>query len=216
MKNTIFVIIAFTILFIRCNDKKDLSSHTEFKHEETELYLLDAKYPEFKIDKLNEEINITIKKYVEESANNAKEEKNEEWFKPYELAVTNEVEVALERYVSVVLQQYYYAGGAHGMTFNKTIVYDSQTDEFKNINDIINQNQSDLIDLVKDKLKKKIGDGNFVDEGIEGIENLNKFVLTNKGVKFIFNPYEVAAYMHGSVSITVNYNEYQFKLENKK
>ncbi|MFV0521307.1 MAG: PdaC/SigV domain-containing protein [Mangrovibacterium sp.] len=203
------------VLLASCGKNIEIKSETKFLHEENKQYTFDAEYPVYNIAQLDDKIKNCVGKYLKQCKTEAADQFDEEWFRPFEMAVNKKEIVTQNRYISVNIQCYYFTGGAHGMTFNNTFSYDTNTKDFISTRSIAGDNYTDLVRLVKKKLKTKIGAGNFVDDGIAGIESLSKFLITDQGVEFIFDPYEVAAYTYGVVVMPITYKEYPFNIEFK-
>ncbi len=214
MKSSLILVCSIGLCFValRCGNK-EITHHTEFTNQKTEQYLIEAKYPVFNIEPLNKEVEAICNQYIEECKVEATELSSDEWFIPLELKIKSELKITSNRYVSVNLQVYYYTGGAHGMTYNHTLSYDTESKSFLTLKDIIKGEQSELEQLVRTKLKKQLAEGNFVDDPFSGASNLSRFVIANDGIMFFFNPYEVAAYMYGTVSTTINYKEFEFNID---
>lgn len=219
MKRNIFGALSLITLMVlsACVWQADIKSTSIALDEETAHYNFHAKYPQFDIATLDEAISNKVNGYFEKCQTESAKQAKEEWFRPFEVVINSKDTVVDNRYVSANVQCYYFAGGAHGMTLNNSYNYDAKTKQFIDINQLLTgADTTQLVQLVKTKLKQHIGAGNFVDEGITGVPSLSKFMIFDQGIQFLFDPYEVAAYVHGVVSILVKYEEYPFNIELKK
>lgn len=216
VKIRLFSCILALVGLISCEKTKEIKVTEKEVLEETNTYVIKAKYPVFDLEELDREVVKTFDDYVQTCKKESAEQAHEEWFVPFELVENYRTEILDNRYVSVNLQVYYSSGGAHGMTFNNTLTYDAKAKKFLQIAELLGGDERQFVKMVKEKLKKKLDEGNFVDDGVVDVQSLGKFILTSAGVEFIFNPYEVAAYAYGTVSVLVAYDEYPFNLENEK
>ncbi|MFV0366302.1 MAG: DUF3298 domain-containing protein [Mangrovibacterium sp.] len=210
MKYTIGLLI---LLAVACAKPKEITASLQTMQEENKRYNFQADYPTFEIEALDSVVIGVVDSYYDRCRKETAEQEHEEWFRPFEVKIIGENEVVNNRYVSVGLLCYYYAGGAHGMTFNYTYTYDVKEGQLLTIADLISDNPDELVYLVKEKLKAQIGECNWVVKGVEGLESLSKFIITDTAVEFIFNPYEVAAYAYGVQKVSITNEEYSFNIE---
>jgi biopolymer transport protein ExbD len=100
-----------------------------------------------------------------------------------------------------------YTGGAHGMQFTKTFSYASTgkkivlsdlfTDEVKALKAVSEY-------VKKDLYKKEYADQGMISDGTAPREeNYQSFIVTDEGITFIFDPYQVAAYAYGTQKVSV-------------
>ena len=105
-------------------------------------------------------------------------------------------------------------GGAHGNLNTITFNYDKTLDKVLTIGDVF-VNQPDylvqLSNLAKPLIKSSLAQSQFQDdlwleEGAGAKEeNYQRFVFTQDGLTFFFDPYQVAPYAAGSQDITLSY-----------
>ncbi|MFV0505337.1 MAG: DUF3298 domain-containing protein [Bacteroidales bacterium] len=215
-KNTVNFLFLLTITFlVACNWQAEITLTTQVLNEKNERYDFKAKYPQFGITVLDDSISDKVNSYLDRCNKKSAEQVHEEWFRPFEVIISSRESVLENRYVSANMKCYYFAGGAHGTTLNHTFNYDTKAKHFLTIDDVLGTDSMQLVQLVKTRLKDQIGDMNFVDDGVRGVSNLSKFLISDKGLEFIFDPYEVAAYVYGVVSVSVSFDEYPFNVERK-
>lgn len=120
-------------------------------------------------------------------------------------------------FLSYNINSYSYEGGAHGMSSSLYYVIYLPTMNRITLNDVIAPEYIDdinqiLIDtLVKNlELKNKdalIDVGYFDPEGITATEN---FYINDKGVTWVYNPYEIGCYALGETAITLSYDDISY------
>ena len=109
-----------------------------------------------------------------------------------------------------------FTGGAHPNHFITTINYDTLNNKFINIDSLINLNKNILNDLSKESRNILSSDKKFQinynkDMMYEGTlpnkENFKNFVLTENGLKILFNYYQIAPYYYGETIINIEYEK---------
>ncbi len=127
--------------------------------------------------------------------------------------------------LSLVNEQYAYTGGAHGNTDYKSLIFYISSGKLidgKVTDLIIDINDKKLIKLLRKKLinhaKIMMGGGNSTDQitdddakdnyfKFDEIRLNSNFHLGVDGITFIYNQYEIAAYVFGAISIKFSYDE---------
>ncbi|OYT17033.1 MAG: hypothetical protein B7C24_04740 [Bacteroidetes bacterium 4572_77] len=109
-----------------------------------------------------------------------------------------------EHYLSFEVRTYYYSGGAHGNTISSYYLIDLST--YKIISDkefFKADNCAPIIGLQKQVLKKgDITMESFYDDGFKCDAN---FYITEKGLVFHYNQYEINAYAVGPIDIVLDF-----------
>jgi hypothetical protein len=114
-----------------------------------------------------------------------------------------------EHYIVIKRIRDFYDGGAHGMYGTDYHVFDRNTARFVTLADIADKaGLSDLREAVVEELRKKfelregerLTDAGFFEDAIELTEN---FFLSEDGIGFHWNPYEVAPYVFGEIEVVV-------------
>ncbi len=104
-----------------------------------------------------------------------------------------------------------YTGGAHGMTIHTGMNFDAVTGARLELKDVfLDANQ--LTGVILEKLQEENHPGTFSDslESIVADGVLHEkvsWVLGPRGVTFIYNPYEIAAYASGTITVTIPFDE---------
>ncbi len=100
-----------------------------------------------------------------------------------------------------------YTGGAHGLQVTRTFAFD-QNGKAIGIKDLFTNGEAGLKTIAtfvqKEITKKNISDAEWIKDGAAGTtENYQNFVISDTGVTFIFDAYQVAPYAAGTQSILV-------------
>lgn len=122
------------------------------------------------------------------------------------------LDIAYERQKTATVDNYVfhsnsYAGGAHGLQSTKTFAF---TEEGKpvGITELFTNGKDGLKTVApyvqKELLKFDYTEREWVEEGAKADEiNYQNFIVTESGITFIFDPYQVAYYAAGEQRITV-------------
>ncbi len=107
-----------------------------------------------------------------------------------------------------------FMGGAHPNTQFRYINFDRKTGKLLTLKDIFTVGFESKLNAILDKLIRKIyflkPDDNLSEKiGLfeNKIEFNNNFAITKHGIKFYYNPYEIAPYSVGFIEITIPYSE---------
>lgn len=129
---------------------------------------------------------------------------NEEW-KMNTMILYNDNDI-----LSYELNRYSFTGGAHGMESTQYLVFDLTTGNKITEHDIfIDGFEPKLADLLKKQLMFDNGfesEEQMLTSGYFSAENITpngNFSLTNEGITYIYNPYEIGAYSLGQTEITI-------------
>ncbi len=101
-----------------------------------------------------------------------------------------------------------YTGGAHGLASTKTFSF-SSTGQLVSLSSLFTNGLNGLKTVapyVKSQLASTLpaGDQSFIDSGTEATQdNYQSFVVSDDGVLFMFDPYQVAPYSDGQQSVKV-------------
>jgi hypothetical protein len=114
---------------------------------------------------------------------------------------------AAQNYISYVLEAYLYAGGAHGVANTFSTNFNLKTGRRVLESDLfIADHERTLLGIIKSNLSKShpdiIGDITW-----ESVEINHNFFITNKGITYIFNPYEIAYYALGTIEVTLPWKD---------
>ncbi len=147
-----------------------------------------------------------INKYVnsEQMKNNPLILHNEKW------EMNTMVVYSDSKILSYELDRSTFAGGAHGMDITQYLTFDLTTGDLLTEKDIFEDGyEARLSTLMKQQIMKENGfeseeqmlnNGFFMAENISPNEN---FCISDSGITYIFNPYEVGAYYIGQTEVTI-------------
>lgn len=117
---------------------------------------------------------------------------------------------------SVKMSDLAYAGGAHGSHYIEGLNFDlvnSKLIKFEDLFTVPKELYEDkLFNLINDKIKNMIEneDAYFFDDyenNIKGAFKDNLFLLTDDGITFIYEEYEISAYAEGTKFIDISYKD---------
>lgn len=175
-----------------------------------------AEYPELEksITELMKERKESGKELYAEAVQLSKEyaEEESEYQIEYEVSETATVRRADTRIFSILLDGYYYQGGAHGVPYSMGMTFDTVTGERLKLKDVVTEVEK-LPDLVKEQLEIFWGMDIFyedldLNEFFEENEESIQWILDYHGITFYFNPYEIAPYVAGIQSATVSFADH--------
>lgn len=193
-------------------------------------------YPEFKGNN-GIEINKVLEAYIVDSVFNVEGKVNKSldglattFFNDYEqvikdapadFPVTYALDIASSivfnkpKVLSISINEYINTGGAHPNSFIKNFVFNPQNGKQIKLSDVfINGFDTKLNSLIDSKFR--------TDKGLKPGEKLNgekgglfedyikyndNFIFTNDGIEFLYNRYEIAAYVYGEIIVKFKYKE---------
>jgi hypothetical protein len=178
---------------------------------------IEAKYPAFggqtPLAKLaNRTLEARVLKEVRMVRARLKEDWSQKDFTPpapYSLSIHPEVSVATPGLISLQLGCFAYLGGAHGAAWMPTYNFAIVNGKAKQLalQDLF-QRKEDAIDtvskLVIPKLREQ-GASSVVDGSLKKLtkEQANNFVVTKRGLEFIFEPYSVGSWAEGQRAVEI-------------
>lgn len=118
-------------------------------------------------------------------------------------------------FLSYQFKVYSYMGGAHGNTVTTNRVFDMNN---QNVVTLSNLFTDEALSVVGDYLRQALASQNecqTVDELIQSgiffsageIEPNDNFLLDNKGLTWVYDPYEIAPYAYGPVTVSLSWNQ---------
>ena len=132
----------------------------------------------------------------------------------YELSLENEILYNTERFISFVVKNNNYEGGAHGSNTIYGYVIDLKTGKLLTEDDFAGDNfKKNLSSLIVQKIAtaKGLSDvSQLEDNGYNSIEDIapnGNFTIDDKGITYYFNEYEIAAYFVGTTVVFIPYEE---------
>ncbi|WP_068502876.1 PdaC/SigV domain-containing protein [Paenibacillus kribbensis] len=171
------------------------------------------KYPQISGSQLNPEaqqaINSVLKKHAEGVLAAGKKmmaEGGATTERPYEFGNDFAIAYNKDGILSVIMQDYSYTGGAHGMTARKGYTFSLADGKLLQLSDVLKANPNYKKFLNAD-LKKKV-DALQGGEGFDKFKELKadqNFYVTNSGVTIVFDLYEYAPYAYGIPEFTYSF-----------
>lgn len=212
---TIILILSNLIFFthiLNASATKIKTNNSEDKITETkEKYKIQIYYPITEYKKLNNQINTDITNYLKEFKTNVKNSTipvNQY----YHLIILYE-KYEYSNYLSFIFRIEDFTGGAHPNHRIKTIVYNKETNELENIDNLIKKNKNFLntiSTISRDELKTNshITNLSMLYEGTKPTkENFSNFVYSKYGLIFFFTQYQVAPYSQGEFNVIIPYSK---------
>lgn len=186
-----------------------------------EYPLIDNPNNETIIEEFNQNYKTIAEKFIEENKNGdlAKETiefynnalKEDFEFRPYSLGETFDVTYNRNKIVSILSNNYSYTGGAHPNHIQSNVVYDLATNKKLELTDILNKTEDEIKQIFIDGFSKMVDNepDAYFEEAKETISNsvdkLDKinFYLSNTGLVFFFEVYEIAPYAAGNPNFSI-------------
>ena len=157
----------------------------------------------------------------EESESEAEDAEEEEWtFYRYYTSEFSEISYFDNHYLSFYQSEDDYQGGMHGMLYRIGYTFDLQTGERLVLEDVIANNEEELKDIVTKYFEKEIlanpDSGYYWSDAPDTVRELtdleSSFYLTERGIRFYFEPYLLACWAAGFQEVTVPYEEFELKI----
>lgn len=179
-------------------------------NESNQYYTIDAAYPVTK----DERITVQLKGFVEEQIAAFKDDTS--WVTDPSIESASEGSLSLDinyredrsthadTYIFSIVT---YTGGAHGLQVTRTFAFD-EAGKAIGVTDLFTNGEAGLKTVAtfvqKEITKKNISDASWIAEGAAAsAENYQTFVISDTGVTFVFDPYQVAPYAAGTQNILV-------------
>lgn len=113
------------------------------------------------------------------------------------------------------LIDYEFTGGAHGLTTFNFLNFSTQNGDLLSINNVFkNDELIEMNKLADDKFRVANGlepNQSYIESGFfiktQTLELNNNFAISDTGITFIFNPYEIAPYSEGHILIHFTFDE---------
>jgi hypothetical protein len=114
-----------------------------------------------------------------------------------------------KKYISLKHTHFAFTGGAHSNTTSQHWIINRKTREIISYNDLFVQNAREKIKVLTDSaLKLKFQNNNLENILFSTDYEVSKDVyLTKRGVIFQYDPYEIAAYVYGSIEVFIPYKK---------
>lgn len=122
--------------------------------------------------------------------------------------------------LSYELDRYSFAGGAHGMEATQFLVFDLKTGNKLKERDIFEEGfEPKLADMLKKQIMFENGfesEEQMLMNGYFSAENIvpnGNFSVSEEGITYLFNPYEIGAYALGATEVTIPFAKIKFVLK---
>ncbi|HRO41947.1 MAG TPA: RsiV family protein [Flavipsychrobacter sp.] len=129
----------------------------------------------------------------------------------YDYARLQDVFVRYNENGFAVLEHAYYefSGGAHGNYFSSFHCFDIGNKKQLALADIVTADSATMQPIVEQYFRKQYRMNASLKQILfeDHLALTNNFYLTDKGIGFLYNPYEVAAYAVGQINVFVPYGE---------
>ena len=132
---------------------------------------------------------------------------------PWEAKIDGKIIFEDEMLLTIQMDSYIFTGGAHGHQAKRFLNFDKKRGtELENWQ--LFQNRSDFQEFAEQQFRKQEAipaEASINDTGL--MFERDHFYLpenigfTNKGIKLLYNPYEVASYAEGPIELTLPYKE---------
>lgn len=100
--------------------------------------------------------------------------------------------------LSLVLDVYWFAGGAHGMTVIRALTFDTETGRIYRLRDLFKEG-SDYVRVLSDQVAEQIQqrDVPLLEEPFEGIRPDQDYYIADKALVLFFQLYALTPYVYG-------------------
>ena len=99
-----------------------------------------------------------------------------------------------------------YTGGAHGIYEQSYAVFDMKTGERIQEDDFLDTEAEELLDMIYDRILENLDEDMW--DAIYEVPTLNgNFMVDDRGVCWVYNPYEIAPYALGSLDAFLTWDE---------
>jgi hypothetical protein len=170
--------------------------------EEADQYTIDVDYPQFGIEKIDEQVvqgvNFLIDEFKTE-AQNAPEGVRYELLSIFDGAYVD------EKIVSARLSVSSYTGGAHPVTTIYGLNFDRVTEKELTLSDalkLINATLAQVAESATNQLSEGLGESFFKEGAEANVDNYSTFSISKDAVTFIFDEYQVAPYAAGPQGVS--------------
>ena len=222
IKKYIILLVSIILLSLYIFNYKNYENNKNIYYSVSKINTIDDEhknkiniyFPITNYDLLDKEINNIIDTYIKEFKDAINEYKIQENL--YYTLYINYDEYTYKNYISFVFNIEMFTGGAHPNHFITTINYDTLNNKFINIDSLIDLNKNILNSLSKESRNILSSDKKFQinynkDMMYEGTlpdkKNFKNFVLTENGLKILFNYYQIAPYYYGETIINIKYEK---------
>jgi hypothetical protein len=179
-------------------------------------YMKDGSVPTYR-DTFNQRMSMDTDRIIQEFRNlyaSSTEEVPQFEGPDWELDVVPLIPTSTGRIQSVILNAYQYTGGAHGLAFAVTEMFDLQNGKFLTINDLFEDGYNPLPEIAsssnRDLLSREYvkDDPDWVNEGTQPTkENFSTFYVTPNGLNVMFSDYQIGPHALGPQMVTIPWDQ---------
>lgn len=140
---------------------------------------------------------------------NAKKESVYDPFYPHGDEVTYQITYNKSNLVCVLLQGYYFSGGAHGMPYRIAHTFNLKTGKIVSLTSLMSGNSKTIKNRIVKAFEKVINNAHeeYWESAMKIVTDTKlvkmNYYLTQDGICFYYSPYDLAAYARGFVEATV-------------
>jgi len=131
----------------------------------------------------------------------------------WEMIATSFVNINTNGLIVYRADNYGYTGGAHGIGISRFLVFDTQAMRKLKLDDIFDAGYENVLSIMLESKYRNdyyLGpEQSLTEAGLfeNSIPPSNNFYLTTNSIGFYYNPYDLAPYAMGSISIDLTYDE---------
>lgn len=191
------------IVNITSVQENEISFITNTKNEDSNGVDINLASPQVKYSSdakvesaINQKLADKAKSFEEVIKSQLEQREKEKIDAPYSYSSSYIVTYNQNGIISLIVEQYGYTGGAHGMAFRKAFTFSLKDGKQLSIADVIGNSKSrmkSLSEVIKHQLEK---DGAYMG-GFEGIDNNVDFYIEPGNLKVYFQLYDYTAYAAG-------------------
>ncbi|MBR0036550.1 MAG: DUF3298 domain-containing protein [Bacteroidales bacterium] len=166
--------------------------------------------------KLVDLLNDNYHKELSEFVSNYDDINETSWLN-YEANYEGTIVAKVNQFLSYQIIAYFYTGGAHGSTICNYRVFDTAQNSVVQLGDIVSENTRPYIaELMANKpspdfdgksLAQMKKEGYFFEDAV--LDLPDNFFITEDGITFVFQQYEIAPYAMGIISVDLTWEELQ-------
>lgn len=181
--------------------------------------------PENTLQKLKENYITSYRKdllpyYEADLKNGMSQEELPPWYN-YHYNITSELTIARDSIYNYAVTNYQFTGGAHPNTYASWINLNANTGKELKKSDVFTENSDkEIIQLIGKHLLAEVNN-RLETDSIKSLEELQdngillnvdlyvpeNFLVTDEGIKFLYNRYDIAPYAVGDFQLTIPYAE---------
>lgn len=166
---------------------------------------------------IQDELNLLFKKIADAAVQEGKE--NADLLAPYvsknpnmpgqcETYLNYQIKYNRNNYLSLIFQNYQYAGGAHGNTVQSGYTFSLENGRKYTLKDLF-KSESDYITILSDTVKEQLVKRELTEALFRPFERISEdqgCYLSNNGLVVYFQQYEILPYASGIQEFTADYN----------